>query len=316
MLRAPLLLLPRDCPPHGRPWAAAFWALSAAGALTAFLPGPRFALLRAAVLRSAARGKLWGRHVAPPPGARGLAAVPQRWFWHFYLLGSVWAAALLLLLMSADAPTGQVAPPPGRALLLGLMLLHCLRRLYEAGCCSIYAPQARMHVVGYLYGLMYYTVAPLSLWLHGCSGAVPGGGAPGRGGPWWGRLLWWHFAGAAVFLWGSFHQWRCHAILLALRAGGAAAEEPAGGPPPTAGARYGVPRGDWFEHVTSAHYLAEIVLYAGLVVASGGRDTVLWLLFAWVVANLTVAAQQSHAWYLEKFEDYPRARRVLLPFIY
>ncbi|KAJ0667011.1 putative polyprenol reductase [Helianthus annuus] len=79
---------------------------------------------------------------------------------------------------------------------------------------------------------------------------------------------------------------------------------------------YAIPHGDWFEYVSSAHYTAEIVIYGGLLVASGGRDLSLWLLFAFVVANLGFAATLTHAWYLQKFDDYPRKRRAIFPFVY
>ncbi|KAF9623412.1 hypothetical protein IFM89_002996 [Coptis chinensis] len=40
--------------------------------------------------------------------------------------------------------------------------------------------------------------------------------------------------------------------------------------------------GNWFEIVSCPHYLAEIVIYAGLLVASGGSDPTIWLLFGFV----------------------------------
>lgn len=69
-----------------------------------------------------------------------------------------------------------------------------------------------------------------------------------------------HAGGFAIFLLGSLQQARCHSILRSLRLQGSHV---------TGAQRYGVPRGGWFESVSSAHYLAEIVLYAGLLVTSG-----------------------------------------------
>ncbi|CAN1186675.1 Polyprenol reductase 2 [Linum perenne] len=48
---------------------------------------------------------------------------------------------------------------------------------------------------------------------------------------------------------------------------------------------YVIPYGDWFELVSSPHYLAELYDYAGFVVASGGTDLTIWLLLAFVVLN-------------------------------
>ncbi|XP_042509304.1 polyprenol reductase 2 [Macadamia integrifolia] len=79
---------------------------------------------------------------------------------------------------------------------------------------------------------------------------------------------------------------------------------------------YIIPRGDWFEYVSSPHYLSEIVIYAGLLVASGGSDLTIWLLFGFVVANLVFAAAETHRWYLQKFDNYPRTRDAIFPYIY
>ncbi|GMY05636.1 polyprenol reductase 2-like isoform X1 [Fagus crenata] len=79
---------------------------------------------------------------------------------------------------------------------------------------------------------------------------------------------------------------------------------------------YVIPHGDWFESVSSPHYLAEIVIYAGLLVASGGTDLTIWLLFGFVVANLVFAAAEMHRWYLRKFDNYPSNRLAIIPFLY
>lgn len=144
--------------------------------------------------------------------------------------------------------------------------------------------------------------------------------------------------GAAIFVFGTLHQTKCHRILAELKA----SMQPARG---TTRRRYGIPRGDWFEYCSSAHYLvrlcsrqktscwcrhflrltrrlvkAEIVIYTGLVVICSGSTTavrppanvhialhrsheraasVQMLLLVAVVANLHFAATLTHAWYLE-----------------
>ena len=59
------------------------------------------------------------------------------------------------------------------------------------------------------------------------------------------RLGWRHWIGAAVFFWGWIHQQRCHKILGSLRNSRQAEE-------------YAIPHGDWFEIVSSPHYLSEM----------------------------------------------------------
>ncbi|GAB2220184.1 hypothetical protein Droror1_Dr00007827 [Drosera rotundifolia] len=74
--------------------------------------------------------------------------------------------------------------------------------------------------------------------------------------------------------------------------------------------------GDWFDMVSSTHYLAETVIYVGILVANGGMDLTVWLLFVFVVANLSFAAGETHRWYRRKFDDYPRNRYAIIPYVY
>ncbi|KAG6761603.1 hypothetical protein POTOM_034831 [Populus tomentosa] len=158
------------------------------------------------------------------------------------------------------------------------------------------------------------------------------------------KLGWCQWIGAVIFLWGWIHQHRCHAILVSghcnvklpkgslwklddfqcnevillyvcrteftsililgsLREHVGKADE------------YVIPRGDWFEIVSSPHYLAEIVIYAGMVFASGGADLTIWLVFGFVVSNLVFAAAETHRWYLQKFDNYPSNRVAIIPFL-
>uniref|UniRef100_A0A0D3BDZ5 3-oxo-5-alpha-steroid 4-dehydrogenase C-terminal domain-containing protein n=1 Tax=Brassica oleracea var. oleracea TaxID=109376 RepID=A0A0D3BDZ5_BRAOL len=61
---------------------------------------------------------------------------------------------------------------------------------------------------------------------------------------------------------------------------------------------------------------AILVLYMGLLIASGGIDVTIWLLFGFVVGNLTMAAGETHRWYLRKFENYPANRSAIFPYVY
>lgn len=204
-----------------------------------------------------------------------------------------------------------------------LMEAQVLRRLYETVYVFNYSSSARMHVLGYLCGFFFYVAAPLSL----CSLCAPevysyiitqavysvlrqrariadielkftvcGNSLL--------KLGWWQWIGALVFMWGWIHQLRCHKILGSLRTEN---QEETNG--------YVIPYGDWFEMVSCPHYLAEIVIYAGILIATGGSDLTVWLLFGYVVANLTFAATEMHRWYLHKFDSYPRSRWSIIPFV-
>nr|KJB11164.1 hypothetical protein B456_001G243600 [Gossypium raimondii] len=250
--------------------------------------------------------------------------VPQRFFSHFYMAGTLWTTLLLLTTWLYACTAGSTSSTIfalhkshrvwRTVFLLWLMEAQVLRRLYESLYVFHYRPLARMHIFGYFIGMSYYIVAPLSLCCT-CAPEVfeftldlvsegrkqwqPLEVIGGNRFPLW--LRWKQWVGSAIFLWGWIHQLRCHAILGSMRAGG---EE------------YVIPKGDWFEIVSSPHYLAEIVIYVGLLIASGGADITIWLLLAFVVTNLGFAAAETQKWYIGKFEDYPKHRYAMIPFIF
>ncbi|XP_021668219.2 polyprenol reductase 2 isoform X2 [Hevea brasiliensis] len=184
--------------------------------------------------------------------------------------------------------------------LLLLMEVQVLRRLLETMYVFNYNPSARMHIFGYLTGLYFYVAAPLSL----CCTCAPEMFKFGTNEitqfivkgkdtmqaiefDWYDfvnpllKLGWCQWVGATIFFWGWIHQLRCHAILGSLREHGRGIDE------------YVIPYGDWFEIVSSPHYLAEIIIYAGMVVASGGADLTIWFLFAFVVLFLVHSGKSS-----------------------
>ncbi len=76
---------------------------------------------------------------------------------------------------------------------------------------------------------------------------------------------------------------------------------------------YRIPEGGLFRYVSNPSYLTEITAFAGFAIAtwSLGATFVLWV----TMANLIPRALQTHRWYHEKFPDYPRDRRALVPFV-
>lgn len=277
--------------------------------------------------------------------------VPQNFFSHFYALAVGWTSLLLLSTWAYARTIGSLvsestshsdlashltggshvfsipkthSPSTERSykvwrsvFLLLLMEIQVFWRLFESLYVFKYSSTARMHVVGYLVGLYFYTAAPLSL----CCNFAPevfeyvvnqitefivkGEDQMAPLEFQWSEYLspllklgWCQWVGAAIFFWGWLHQRCCHAILGNLRERKEQAND------------YAVPHGDWFEIVSSPHYLAEIVIYAGILVASGGMDLTIWLLFGSVVTNLVFSAAETHRWYKRKFDSYPSNRQI------
>ncbi|XP_008236831.1 PREDICTED: polyprenol reductase 2-like isoform X2 [Prunus mume] len=320
-------------------WIAAILPL-----LIASVPSSRLSSFHGAVLEFAKRGKIMK--------SSSQFTVPQKFFCHFYLVAVVWTTLLLVTTGMYAYKTVPLVYPTFPSQLTGgshifswhkshsipvsyrygvwrsvflllLMEVQVLRRLFETIYVFNYSSSARMHIFGYLTGLFFYTAAPLSLccnnalevykfslnavaefivkgkttmqhmefdWLEFVGSLL--------------RLRWLQWTGAVIFFWGWIHQRNCHAILGSLREHSGQNDE------------YVIPHGDWFEVVSSPHYLAEIVIYAGLVVASGGTDPTIWLLFGFVVSNLVFAAAETHRWYLKKFKNYPSNRLAIFPFVY
>ncbi|XP_014524320.1 polyprenol reductase 2 isoform X1 [Vigna radiata var. radiata] len=305
---------------------------------------PSLSFLRRTLLGLAGRGKIM-------QSSSQKFTIPQRLFFHFYLVAFLWTTLLLVATWAYAYRMVPVVAEPfsystitsfltggstirtdshklrqGYAAwesvsLLLLMAFHVLRRLYETIHVFDYSPSARMHVIGYLTGLFFYIAAPLSLCgdcavevFNFVANLVTEFIVKGKNQMQvteldiWQvltpliRLGWKHWIAVAVFLWGWIHQYHCHKILGSLRHSTDAEE-------------YVIPHGDWFEIVSSPHYLSEIVIYASFVVATGGSNLTIWLLFAFVVANLSFAAVETHKWYRQKFKDYPSNRFAIIPFL-
>nr|BBE00816.1 3-oxo-5-alpha-steroid 4-dehydrogenase 1 [Clarias magur] len=77
---------------------------------------------------------------------------------------------------------------------------------------------------------------------------------------------------------------------------------------------YKIPRGGVFEYVSGANYLGEIVEWTGFALAAHSIHSVAFAFFTFVV--LSSRAISHHKWYFEKFEDYPKSRRALIPFVF
>ncbi|KAH8974636.1 hypothetical protein BDL97_01G112200 [Sphagnum fallax] len=299
------------------------WGLAIISCIVEFLPLGR---LSEVVRDFSRRGKL---KLSPSREKPPRFTVPQSWFIHFYVLGTMVNTALLLVVLlfayactfpvsarespfsimmaqmggggSVDAGDGVTSvsdlnehqfPAWSTVLLLAMMELQIFRRLYECSHVLSYSSLARMHLAAYLVGLIFYPAASMTLFTQ-------------------------HFQDKQYVSALRTFVLRRLASLRSKKAhtGIHGIEKPFSQDKRKAD-RYEIPRGSWFEWVSCAHYLAEIVLYAGFVIGCGGTNLNIWLLFAWVVGNLSPTALETHVWYKTKFEDYPESRRALLPYIF
>lgn len=76
---------------------------------------------------------------------------------------------------------------------------------------------------------------------------------------------------------------------------------------------YRIPMGGGFRMVTSPSYLGELIMWTGFSLFTWSLPGVFILAIS--AANLIPRAVANHRWYKEKFTDYPRDRRALIPFL-
>uniref|UniRef100_A0A8C9QQ53 3-oxo-5-alpha-steroid 4-dehydrogenase n=2 Tax=Scleropages formosus TaxID=113540 RepID=A0A8C9QQ53_SCLFO len=77
---------------------------------------------------------------------------------------------------------------------------------------------------------------------------------------------------------------------------------------------YKIPKGGMFEYVSGANFFGEIIEWFGFAVAT-------WSLPAFAFAFFTLCsigprAYNHHRFYHEKFADYPKSRKAVIPFIF
>eukprot|EP00118_Oscarella_pearsei_P000821 m.5885 g.5885 ORF g.5885 m.5885 type:complete len:284 (+) comp14361_c0_seq2:28-879(+) len=76
---------------------------------------------------------------------------------------------------------------------------------------------------------------------------------------------------------------------------------------------YKIPKGGMFEFVSGANFLGEIVEWTGYSLAGWSFVTAIVPIFT--VLNLIPRALHHHQNYHEKFEDYPKNRKAVFPYI-
>lgn len=183
-----------------------------------------------------------------------------------------------------------------------LMTIQVNRRLYECLFISVYSNESKINVIHYLFGHVFYLAAAISTlcpilfsntsFEHNLTDLLD-------------HLVTVRRAIAFVlFIYASHHQHKCHIILANLRkdkTGRVITEQhysPSGGP---------------FEYVSCPHFLIEIILYFLILVVQEFSNKYWNLIFMLVLSTQTIKAITDHNWYKQKYRDYPKHRRAIIP---
>jgi hypothetical protein len=76
---------------------------------------------------------------------------------------------------------------------------------------------------------------------------------------------------------------------------------------------YKIPFGGLFNLVSCPNFLGEIIEWAGFALMTWCLPTLSF--FIWTFVNLVPRALDHHRWYIKNFQDYPKKRKALVPFL-
>ena len=76
---------------------------------------------------------------------------------------------------------------------------------------------------------------------------------------------------------------------------------------------YKIPQRGLFRYISCPNYFGEILEWTGWAIATWSIPGLAFAMFTF--ANLAPRAFTNHRWYREKFPDYPKRRKALIPFI-
>jgi len=77
---------------------------------------------------------------------------------------------------------------------------------------------------------------------------------------------------------------------------------------------YKIPRGGMFEYVSGANFFGEILEWTGFAIAQWSLAGFAFAFFTF--ANIGPRGYHHHLTYIQKFDDYPKNRRAVIPFIW
>lgn len=106
--------------------------------------------------------------------------------------------------------------------------------------------------------------------------------------------------GSIVFFTGMFINWQSDNILINLRKPGETG--------------YKIATKGLFKYISCPNLFGEVVEWLGFAILTWSLPGLAF--FVWTFANLVPRALSHHKWYLEKFQDYPKQRKAVFPFLW
>eukprot|EP01083_Nonionella_stella_P048748 130143_1 len=76
---------------------------------------------------------------------------------------------------------------------------------------------------------------------------------------------------------------------------------------------YKIPYGGLYNFVTAGNYFGEVIEWLGFAIAGSNAGGCAFAIMTF--CNLFPRAVQTHTWYQKKFDNYPKDRKILIPFL-
>ncbi|CAB4412588.1 unnamed protein product [Rhizophagus irregularis] len=275
-----------------------------------------------------------------------LLSVPKYYFKYFYITGFLWITSIIIevillknnfngifsifihLFENDDNDDKEIYKEyygkqslEDCILALFMMEIQVIRRAFE--CFFIEKPSlnSKMLITHHIIGITYYIATGLAVIIEGLWNL----GVFNKGQftffPSFSNFLKWNTIGAVIFfIYASYHQHVLHRRLASLR-------QTTPTPKPTTttttttstltkSSIYLIPKGDWFDYISSAHYFAEILIYFSFVILTKGMNLTIWLILIWTIIGLGIMARENEFWGRERFgEKWPK-RWIIIPFVH
>lgn len=244
--------------------------------------------------------------------------VPKRWFKHFYVFAAPFSTGSLILLFYRYVLNGTIpeivysvldilfgtsrkllVSPDCAFLAMTLLAFHCWKRLYESYYVNVFSDK-KINISHYIIGYVHYVGAILCI-IGESDGFFRDSTTPII----LNKLPFLHKICAIVFLWATLQQLKSNFILGNLRKSGNIVVSDA----------YKIPYNGLFEYISAPLQLTEILIYLTLSIILWESSTFHYVTL-WVVTNQVDCAIMTHKWYQETFKNYPKNRKILIPYLY
>ncbi|XP_075151105.1 polyprenal reductase-like [Haematobia irritans] len=219
--------------------------------------------------------------------------VPKSWFSHFYIFAMVlswWSMCLVVhvTLFKNDLPEyaekllDYVAGGQNRPVLIDsttclvavtLICLHCSRRFYESNFVQIFSKKNKFNIAHYVFAYLHYFGAILAV-LANAEGFVKGSTPSDIK---LSKISWTQYFSIGLFLFCWLYQYKSNIILVNLRKDAKTGQ--------IATDKHLLPKGGFFELVSSPHMLFEIGLYVAILIGFLFESFTWWFVVIWVVSN-------------------------------